>query len=196
MLFRRSNYANSCEISLCQWICWIQSSHPVVPFLCRYFRACSEEKGETAIHTLMTHIREWNYSGENLKKRWLESSAVKTCFIALGVRGSHRTDGTKWYKLSENYDIFDKTSEIFSTICLDIKERRYIPLKPGTIFRRDAPTADYTPDCELFLNSLKEMKSKTSQHFLKLEKKFLSLLEKRLLLPLTQLCFSFEILSR
>jgi hypothetical protein len=79
-LFNCSNYTNSCELSLQYWIRWKNRKHPVVDYLRKYFRATSEERGESAIHNLMTHVRDWNYFGDNLKTRWLESSVARVCF--------------------------------------------------------------------------------------------------------------------
>ena len=100
-VFKRSNYTNSCELSLANWLYWKFSNHPIIPYLELYFRACSEERGETAIHNLMTHFRECNFQGSNISQRWKESSTAKILFQKLNIPRSHKHDGTKIYQMED-----------------------------------------------------------------------------------------------
>ena len=116
--------------------------HPILPVLRSHFKACSEEYGETAIHTLMTHIREWNYSGENMKKRWQESNAATWCFQQTGIPRSHRTSGTKWHHLDDPSDDMILLSEKFVLLVEDAKHGVLEKLVGNPGFSRDCERSE------------------------------------------------------
>lgn len=82
-----------------------------------HFKACTEEYGESAISRLMSHIREWNYSGDNMDKRWRESCAAEWCFRTLGIPRSHKTGGTKWYLMNDPPLMMSQLSQEFNRLC-------------------------------------------------------------------------------
>jgi hypothetical protein len=139
LVFSCKNYANACEVFLLQWNSWTLQNHPAAAWLRTNFKACSEEYGESAIHNLMTHIREWDYSGDNLKKRWLESSRATKAFDLLGIPRSHRSSGTKWFS-------YEKPGDVLPVI-VDVLQEVMISVAQGE-FRAFVPSVGYITDTE------------------------------------------------
>lgn len=125
IILGNTNYANSCEISLLQWIYWNKTQHPILPWLTDNFKGTSEEYGEAAIHTLMTHVREWNYSGDNLKKRWLESKIANYCFEYLHIKRARKESGTKYYYINSIDIKMSEAAKLLTDIVIDIDNRDY-----------------------------------------------------------------------
>jgi hypothetical protein len=117
-MFGHHNYRNSCTAFLLQWLEWQAAGHPAVALLRRHFKACSEEYGEMAICRLMQHIREWDFQGDNVARRWEESRSAAYCFEALGIKRSHREDGTKWHDVNLPDRLMSKLGDAFSELCL------------------------------------------------------------------------------
>ena len=129
-----TNYKRTCTLFLLQWTDWISRNHPILPTLRAHFLACSEEYGETAIHLLMTHIREWDYAGDNLTKRWHESSAASWCFEFHGIARSHKTSSTKrYYEASPSKKIVLLASA-FDELCTFATQGVLSALKPSPGF--------------------------------------------------------------
>jgi hypothetical protein len=125
-----------------QWIRWRAMVHPILPILRGHFKACSEEYGETAIHTLMSHIREWNYSGTNMTKRWQESSAASWSFRQTSIPRSHRESGTKWYYMDTPTDKFILLSEKFVEIAATAQDGSIVALIGNPGYSVDSETTD------------------------------------------------------
>ena len=126
--FNASNYANACQVFALQWAEWLSVDHPVLEFLDQHFKATSEEYGESAIHMLMTHIREWNYTGPNMKKRWLESSVASDCFDFFQIPVTHRASCTKWYSEDGCGQLMTQVCQEFLHVCNEVAEGDYSPL--------------------------------------------------------------------
>lgn len=124
-----SNYTNSCELALLQWLHWKHTSHPIVDYLRRNFKAFNEEYGESAIHLLMTHVRDWNYEGENLNTHWEESRVARFLFENLGLQSLRKPSSAKWYSLTDPCDEFRKMSVCLDTICADIQDGTHFPFR-------------------------------------------------------------------
>ena len=134
-MFRAKNYANACQVFSLQWAEWNLTDHPIIEFLTDHFEACSEEYGESAIHTLMTHIREWNYTGPNMKKRWIESSTASDCFDFFGISASHRSSETKWYDEFNGGELMASVGREFIQICGEVVNHSFSPLTPSVGYR-------------------------------------------------------------
>ena len=128
-IFKKSNYTNSCELSLLQWNCWKKFNHPIIPFLESNFKACSEEYGESAIHTLMTHIRDSNYTGDNLAKQWEESRIANYYFSKLPKECKNSRNTTKWYKFNNPGFTCISSYEVFIDLENDIVTGQRLPFK-------------------------------------------------------------------
>ena len=87
LVFNCKNFANGFEVFLLQWNSWTLQNHPAAAWLPTNFKACSEEYGESAIHNLMTHIREWDYSGYNLKKDGFRVTERQRCLTYFEFQG-------------------------------------------------------------------------------------------------------------
>ena len=170
-MFGASNYANACEVFSLQWAEWLISQNPIVGFLERSFKACSEEYGESAIHTLMTHIREWNFTGPNMKKRWLESTMASECFDFFHMQSSHRVSSTKWYSESGCGDLMKAVCDAFICVCLEVEANTYYPLRSAIGFR-DIHDTEYNLDqWETFLEDLQTIGLRSSQSCLRIRQK-------------------------
>ena len=136
------NYRNGCTAMLLQWLQWNREAHPCLHILQHHFRACSEEYGETAIHTLMTHVREWNYDGPNLTARWRESGAAKWAFQELGAPPSHKSSGTKVYYQNGGDELMHRLSLAFMDVVRDanLEELEALIGDPG--FSTDSARTD------------------------------------------------------
>mgnify|MGYP005991429793 CR=1 FL=1 len=155
-LFRATNYANACQVFWLQWMEWDSTDHPLADFLRRHFKACSEEYGESAIHVLMTHIREWDYTGPNMKRRWIESSLAANCFEFFEIPSSHRGSSTKWYSEDECGDLMLSVCNEFIHACHEVSEDSYLPLR-RTVGYRDL--GDVSEDIRPWTHFLSEVES-------------------------------------
>lgn len=125
----KTNYSNSCELSLLQWKHWYKDNHPIIHFLQECFKACSEELGETAIHTLMMHVRDNNYSGENLAKHWEESRVANFYFSTLPFKRSPVENTTKFYSFLV-LDLECRTvCQTFGRLCNELTAKQRLPFK-------------------------------------------------------------------
>ncbi len=145
--------------------------HPIIPVLRSHFKACSEEYGETAIHTLMTHVREWNYTGENMTKRWQESSAASWCFDVTQIPRSHRSTGTKWFEMDDPNDMMVLLSEKFIEIVNQAKNNVSVALIGTPGFSRESQESLNLAYWEDFSDSHELSFISASEQVPKLEKK-------------------------
>ena len=67
-----------------------ECDHPMVQWLRCNFKALSEEYGETAIHTMTSHLNENNFSGPLLDSKWTDSGVVTEIFRKMALNSSHR----------------------------------------------------------------------------------------------------------
>lgn len=132
-LFGHSNYRNACTLFLLQWNLWKQNGHPAYVWLLDNFKACSEEYGESAIHRLMMHIREWDYREDNISRRWAESRTAAHCFQKLEVSATHRDTYVKWYTVLGPPDEIIRLTEEFDRLCVlaDYQELEALVGSPG-----------------------------------------------------------------
>lgn len=125
--FRNSNYANACTLQLVYINSWKRTNHPALLFIKTHFHAFSEEHGEISIARLMFHLRDNNYSGDNLYKFYMETGISIKCFNFLGITRSHRKSSPK--KLFRHPDKWsEKTVRIFNSITdiiTDIEYKQY-----------------------------------------------------------------------
>ena len=141
-LFGHSNYRNACSLFLLQWNSWKRLRHPAYVWLLGHFKACSEEYGESAIHRLMMHIREWDYREDNIARRWAESRTAAFCFQKLGVSSTHRETYVKWHSGLGPSDEILRLSEEFDRLCVlaDYQELEALIGTPG--FTADSMRTD------------------------------------------------------
>jgi hypothetical protein len=170
-LLRCSNYSNSTSLFLLQWNFWKDENHPILPFLRRNFKATSEEYGESAIHRLMTHIREWNYEGDNLKKRWKETSVAWKCFGIVGITSSHKDSCIKWFSINEPEELMAKSGNFFSNLCVLISKGKHLPFKRDIGYTSKSTKSEDTIFWESFLNKRKSRIKISLAELLKLELK-------------------------
>jgi hypothetical protein len=130
-----TNYANACQVFCQQWLEWVASGNPILSFLEEHFKACSEEYGESAIHILMSHIREWDYSGPNMQRRWRETSVARSCFEFFSIPPSHRESSTKWFADDQSGELMANVGREFIHACEEVAEESYLTLCPTTGFR-------------------------------------------------------------
>ena len=141
-MFGHHNYRNSCTAFLLQWLEWVSTRHPAMDLLRRHFKACSEEYGEMAISRLMQHIREWNYQGDNVARRWEESRSAAWCFETLGIQRSHRAEGTKWYEVSQPDLVMRNLGDAFNTLCQQAHNNEMEALIGSPGFTRESVRSD------------------------------------------------------
>jgi len=132
-LFGHSNYRNACTLFLLQWNSWKRLDHPAYLWLLRNFKACSEENGESAIHRLMTHIREWDYREDNIGRRWAESRTAAFCFQTLQVSSTQRDTLVKCHSGLGPPDLIVQLSQEFDRLCVlaDFQELEALIGSPG-----------------------------------------------------------------
>lgn len=170
-LFGNFNYANATEVFLLQWMAWKRESHPIVEHLRLHFKATVEEYGESAIHLLMTHIREWDYSGDNMQARWKESATATWCFRYFHVPRSHRETGTKWYSEQSPGPLVQSMVDSFAACAAEIHNDEFETFVLGVGYDDQSPTTDDDSAYVEFLDKVELRDTVASNHCLKIFKK-------------------------
>ena len=174
-----SNYTNSCELFLLQWLHWKKITHPIVSYLRKNFKACNEEYGESAIHLLMTHVRDWNYTGENLNTHWEESGVARFLFENLGLQSLRNPSSTKWYSVIDPCTEFRKMSICFNTICGDIQDGNHFPfLKSDTGYNGNSQRSENISDYTTMLSRMDNRFILATNHVKGLKPKLMKKFEK------------------
>lgn len=106
VFFGCSNYVNSCSLSVATWLLWKEQKHPIVSWLRNHFKATSEEYGETAIHTMCSHLNENNYSGEVMAQRWTDTAIAMEIFEAFDIKPSHKSSVAKRFSKKKPNEVY------------------------------------------------------------------------------------------
>ena len=172
-----TNYTNACELMYLQWKYW--NSEPdnlVLEYFNNYFEAFNEEKGETSIHIVKTHIRDFNFSLANISKCYKESSAAQVCFEELEIARSHKISKPKTIRL-ERAHWCTRTILVENRLCLIeemISDEVYLPFSLKIIsFRTSARRAHAIAHFTRLRNRFINRTELAQQHVAHLQEKLL-----------------------